>query len=65
MNITAIHLVRLGSYVVVKAEIGGRWVTVIKEYDPEGDAPFSHIVEEGGMEKVNKAVREIESLIVT
>jgi hypothetical protein len=62
MNISAIHLVRIGDYVHVKAEIDGRFVTVIKE---RADGSFSHIVEEGGMQKVNDAVREIESLIAT
>lgn len=60
MDITAIHLVRLGHHVVVKAEIEGRWVTVIKEH---ADGAFSHIVEEGGMRKLVDAVSEIEGLI--
>lgn len=50
MNITAIHLVRIGDHVFVKAEIDGRWVTVIKEHV---DGAFSHIVEEGGMVKAS------------
>jgi len=62
MNITAIYLVRSGDYALVKAEIDGRWVTVIKEHL---DGNFSHIVEEGGIAKVNEAVREIEALVMT
>jgi len=60
MNITAIHLVRIGDYAYVKAEIDGRFVTVIKEH---ADGSFSHIVEEGGMQRVVDAVREIEELV--
>jgi len=60
MNITAIHLVRIGDYAYVKAEIDGRFITVIKE---RFDGSFSHIVEEGGMQRVVVAVREIEELV--
>ena len=60
MNISAIHLVRIGDYVYVKAEIEGRWVTVIREH---ADGSFSHIVEEGGMQKIVDAVSEIEALV--
>ncbi len=62
MNITAIHLVRIGDHVYVKAEIDGRFVTVIKEH---ADGSFSHIVEEGGMQKVVDAFSEIEALVQT
>jgi hypothetical protein len=62
MNITAIHLVRTGNHVLVKAEIDGRFITVIKEH---ADGVFSHIVEEGGMQRVNDAVCEIEGLIAS
>jgi hypothetical protein len=62
MNITAIHLVRIGDHVYVKAEIEGRWVTVIREHV---DGSFSHIVEEGGMQRIIDAVDEIEVLIRT
>lgn len=44
--VTGIHLVRLGDYVVVKAEIDGKWVEVIREHH---DGSFSHIVEPNGM----------------
>lgn len=46
--VTGIHLVRLGDYVVVKAEIDGKWVEVIREYH---DGSFSHIVEPAGMRR--------------
>lgn len=46
--ITGIHLVRLGGYVVVKAEIDGQWVEVIREWH---DGSFSHIVEPLGMRR--------------
>jgi hypothetical protein len=49
IEVTGIWLLRLGEDVVVRAEIDGRWVEVIREYDPSGDASFSHIVESGGM----------------
>jgi hypothetical protein len=62
MNITAIHLVRIGDHVYVKAEIDGRFVTVIKEH---AYGSFSHIVEEGGMQKVVDAFSEIEALVQT
>ena len=59
-DITTIHLVRVGDYAYVKAEINGRFVTVIKEHV---DGSFSHIVEEGGMQKIVDAVSEIEALV--
>lgn len=46
--VTGIHLVRLGDYVVVNAEIDGKWVEVIREYH---DDSFSHIVEPLGMRR--------------
>jgi hypothetical protein len=46
VEVTGIHLFRLGSRVIVKAEIDGHWVEVIREV---WDANFSHIVEPGGM----------------
>lgn len=59
-DITAIHLVRIGDHAIVKIEVGGRWVTVIKE---RYGGFFSHIVEEGGMAKCIEAVEEIEQMI--
>jgi hypothetical protein len=46
--VSGIHLVRLGDYVIVKAEIDGQWVEVIREHH---DGPFSHIVEPLGMRR--------------
>lgn len=48
VGVTGIHLKRIGDYVIVSAEIGGRWVDVINE---RHDGSFSHIVEPGGMLK--------------
>lgn len=53
IEVMGIHLLRLGSYVIVRAEIDGRWVEVIKEYDPDGKTPFSHIVEPGGIREAS------------
>jgi len=44
--VTGIWLVRLGDHAIVKAEIDGVWVEVIRE---GYDGSFSHIVEPGGM----------------
>lgn len=44
--VTGIHLFRLGDYVVVRAEVDGKWVEVIRE---RFDGSFSHIVEPGGI----------------
>jgi hypothetical protein len=46
--VTGIHFVRLGDYVVVKVEIDGKWVEVIREHH---DGSFSHIVEPLGMRR--------------
>lgn len=46
--VTGIQLVRLGDYVVVRAEIDGKWVDVIREHH---DGSFSHIVEPLGMRR--------------
>ncbi len=46
--VSGIHLVRIGDYVVVKAEIDGKWVEVIREHH---DGSFSHIVEPLGMRR--------------
>lgn len=46
--VTGIHLVRLGDYVIVNAEIDGKWVEVIREHH---DGSFSHIVEPLGMRR--------------
>ncbi len=44
--VTGIHLHKDGEYTVVKAEIGGEWIEVIRE---RSDGEFSHIVEADGM----------------
>lgn len=46
--ISGIHLARIGDYVIVKAEIDGEWVEVIRE---RHDGWFSHIVEPLGMRR--------------
>lgn len=46
--VNGIHLVRHGDYVIVKAEIDGRWVEVIREHY---DGSFSHIIEPLGMRR--------------
>jgi len=48
IEVTGIHLLRLGDYAIVNAEIDGQWVEVIKE---RYDGSFSHIVEPDGMRK--------------
>jgi len=46
--VTGIHLVRIGDYVIVNAEIDGKWIEVIREYH---EGSFSHIVEPLGMRR--------------
>jgi len=46
IRVTGIHLLRLSDKVIVKAEIDGKWIEVIREHV---DGAFSHIVEPGGM----------------
>jgi hypothetical protein len=48
VEVTGIHLLRLGDHVVVNAEIDGKWVEVIREWH---DSNFSHIVGPGGMRR--------------
>jgi len=60
MIITAIQLVSIGDYALVKAEIEGRWVTLIKEHV---DGAFSHIIEADGIQRIIDAVIEIEDAI--
>lgn len=48
MEISAIKLVRKGDQAVVEIETATGWTEVISEFV---DAPFSHIVEESGMQK--------------
>mgnify|MGYP000216909227 CR=1 FL=1 len=48
MEIKAIKLVRKGDHAVVEIETATGWAEVIREFV---DAPFSHIVEESGMQK--------------
>lgn len=44
----AIHLVAEGGCAVVKIEVGGRWVELIRE---SLDGPFSHIIEPSGIDR--------------
>ena len=44
--VTAVHLVRIGDRVIVKAEIGSRWVEIIREHH---EGSFSHICEASSM----------------
>lgn len=48
MEISAIKLVRKGEHAVVEIETATGWTEVISEFV---DAPFSHIVEESGMQR--------------
>jgi hypothetical protein len=44
--VTGIHLLRIGDSVIVRVEIDGKWVEVIRE---QVDGLFSHIVEPSGI----------------
>lgn len=46
VSVSGIHLVTEGADIVVRAEVDGRWVEVIRELN---DGPISHIVEPGGI----------------
>lgn len=46
VEITGIHLVRIGEYAIVTAEIDGKWIEVIRE---RADDSYSHIVSADGM----------------
>ena len=46
-----IWLVREGDSVLVKIEVGGKWITIIREHY---DGSFSHIVESNGIESAIK-----------
>lgn len=48
VSVSGIHLVAEGRDIVVRAEVDGRWVEVIRELN---DGPISHIVEPGGIQK--------------
>jgi len=48
MEIKAIKLVRKGSHAVVEIETATGWTEVIRE---NADAPYSHIVEESGIQR--------------
>jgi hypothetical protein len=49
----AIMLVAEGDHAVVKIEVNGKWIELIRE---RLDSPFSHIVESTGIENaINKA----------
>ena len=49
--ISGIHLVAECRDIVVRAEVNGRWVEVIRELN---DGPISHIVEPGGIEQASQ-----------
>ena len=56
VSVTAIHLYREGTFVIVAVEVEGaknKWVPVIREYDDINDlpTPFSHIVEASGIRR--------------
>ncbi len=51
MNKNALWLVAEGEYVILKIEVNGKWIELIKE---RLDAPFSHIIEPAGIEKAIK-----------
>jgi hypothetical protein len=55
VGVTGIWLVRIGDAAIVKAEIDGHWVEVIRE---GFDGFYSHIVEPGGMRAASKKARE-------
>src|SRR5690606_17473032 len=46
VGVTAIWLKNIGEHVIVEAEIGGKWVEIIRE---RADGAYSHIVESGGI----------------
>lgn len=58
VEISAIHLVRIGDDVIVKAESGGQWIEVIREFH---DGSFSHIVVDAGMQAIMDGRSEPES----
>ena len=51
LSIGGIWLLRDGDHIIVRAEIGGSWIDVIRE---RHDGMFSHIVEPSGMRKAAK-----------
>lgn len=51
MEISAIKLVRKGEHAVVEIETATGWAEVIREFV---DGPFSHIVEESGIQRCLK-----------
>ena len=56
VEVTGIWLVRIGDAAIVRAEIGGQWVEVIRE---GYDGSYSHIVEPGGMRLAAVDARKI------
>jgi hypothetical protein len=46
IEVSGIWLAREGEYIIVRAEVDGVWVEVIREHH---DGPFSHIVEDNGI----------------
>lgn len=70
MEISAIKLVRKGNRAVVEIETATTgWIEVIQEH---ADAPYSHIVEESGMQrcamqadraKTNQVVRQVHGKV--
>ena len=53
--VTGIWLVRIGNEAIVRAEIDGAWVDVIRE---GFDGSYSHIVEPGGMRRARDKALE-------
>jgi hypothetical protein len=56
IGITGIWLVKSG-VVIVRAEINGNWVDLIKEHE---EGPFSHIIEPSGIRKCAALVKPEE-----
>ena len=54
IEISGLHLFRLDEHVIVRIEIDGLWVEVMRE---RYDGAFSHIVEPDGMR--DAAIREV------
>ena len=59
VSISGIHLVRVGDWVVVLAELDGQWVEVIREWH---DSSFSHIVEPLGIRKCANDPQKLRTL---
>lgn len=46
VQVSGVHLKRIGDKAIVAVEVDGRWVDIIEEYY---DGSFSHICEPGGI----------------